>query len=91
MLRDYLPVSGISAPKQNSAVNFRMQRLHAPAQHFRPSGQFGHVAYGDSRIAQQPRRPSGRHNFNFQRSQLPRKFHQPRLVVDADQTRARWP
>ena len=85
MFGGLLAVLGLAALEKNSAVHFRMQRLHAPAQHFRPSGQFGHVAHGNARVAQQLRGAASRNNFNSQRRKFPREFRDAGFVVDADE------
>ena len=69
VLRRLLAVFRFSAAEQNAAVHFRVQRLHAPAQHFRPAGQVGNVAHGDARFAQQLGRAAGRNNFDLQRGE----------------------
>ena len=57
-------------------MHFRVQRLHAPAQHLRPSGQVGNVAHSDSRFAQQLGRAARGNNLDPARGQLPHKFRQ---------------
>ena len=62
-----------------------MQRLHATAEHFRPAGQLSNVAHGNSGIAEQPRRASGRNDFDSHRCKFAREFHHAGFVVHADQ------
>ena len=85
MFSSLLAILGFAALKKNSAVHFRVQRLHAPAEHFRPAGQLGHVAHGNSRFAQQLRGAAGGNNFDSQRRKLSRKFRHAGFVIDADQ------
>src|SRR5580658_10244309 len=66
-------------------MHFRMQRLHPPAQHFRPPGQLRHIEHRHTTLAQQSRRAPSRNNLHSQRLQLPRKFHHSRLVKHAHQ------
>src|SRR5580658_9818014 len=90
----------LSAMKKNSAMNFRVQRLHAPAEYLRPARQLGNIAHGDSGIAQQPGRSARRHDLDFHRRKLACEFHDPRLVIHTDQRplnchekvlRTKWP
>ena len=84
MLFRLLAVSGLPALKQDPAVNFRVQRLHPPAQHLRPPGQLRHVAHRNRSFAQKPRRAAGRNDFDAKRGKHARKFHDPSFVVNAD-------
>ncbi len=83
--RGFVAIAFLSALIKNSAVNFRMQRLHAPAQHFRPVGELGNVAHGHAAFAQHPRRAAGGDDFNFCRGQALREFQQPGFIEYADQ------
>ena len=85
VFRGLRAVARLSAPEQNAAMHFRVQRLHAPAQHLRPSGQVGNVAHGDSRFAQQLGRAAGGNDLDPARGQLPHKFRQPALVINTHQ------
>jgi hypothetical protein len=84
MLRRLFLVLRILPAKQQPAVNFRMQRLHAPAEHLRPARKMGNVAHRHSGLAQQFRRSARRKNFNLQGRQPLRKFHDSRFVKHAD-------
>ena len=66
-------------------MHLGVQRLHAPAEHFRPAGQLGHVAHGNSRVAQQLRGPAGGNDLDSQRRKLPREFRDAGFVIDADE------
>ena len=74
----------LAALKKNPAVHFGVQCFHPAAEHFRPSGQFGHVANFHTGLAQQFRRPAGGNNFNREGSELPRKIHNASFVVNTD-------
>ena len=62
-----------------------MQRFHASAEHFRPARQFGHIAHGNARVAQQLRRSARRDDFDSKRRKLAREIHNPGLIVNADE------
>src|SRR5580704_10800500 len=81
-----LLVFGFRALVQNSAVYFRVQRLHAAAEHFGPAGEIGNVANGDAGIAQKFGGAAGGNNFDAERTQLAREFDDAGLVVDADES-----
>ena len=74
-LRDLLAVLGSAAAKQNAAVNLRMQRLHAAAEHLRPAGQVRDVAHRDAGLAQQFRRASRRDDLHSRARQRLRELH----------------
>ncbi len=85
MLGSLLLIFRVPAPEEQSAMHFRVQRLHASAQHFRPAGEIGNIAHRYARFAQQFGGPARRENFDLQRGEPLRKFHDPRLVENADQ------
>ncbi len=64
MLGNRRQVPAIFPAMQYAPVHLRMQRLDAPVQHFRESGQLGDVLYGDAGIPQQLCRASGRNQFH---------------------------
>ena len=80
-----LLILGVIAAVQQPAVHFRMQRFHAPAQHFRPARELGDVFDGHSCLAQQLRRAAGRQYLDLQRRQPPGKLHDSGLVEYAEQ------
>ena len=53
MLRERGHVLGQVAAGQNAAVNLRMQRLHAPVEHFREAGVVGHFGHLEAGVSQQ--------------------------------------
>src|SRR5258707_588714 len=48
------------AAKQQAAMHFGVQGLHAPAEHFGPAGEVGDVAHGDARFLRSAASPAGR-------------------------------
>src|SRR6266849_5175455 len=70
---------------QQPAVNLRMQRLHPPAQHFRPPREFRHIFYRYALFPQQLRGSSRGEYFDLQRRQLSRELQNAALVENADQ------
>src|SRR5467141_1900353 len=75
-----------AAAVEQAAMHFRMERLDASAEHFRPAGEIGNVAHGDSRFAQQLGGSAGRKNLDLQRGQALGEIHNPGLVKHADQS-----
>ena len=71
-------------PEEQPAVDFRVQGLHASAQHLGPAGEIGNVPYRDSRFAQQLGGSAGGENLDLQRCQALGKFHNPGLVKHTD-------
>ena len=53
LLRLFL-ILAMVPPVQQPAMHFRVQRFHAPAEHFRPAREFRHISYGT---------PASRSNF----------------------------
>ena len=66
-------------------MNFRMQRFHSAAKHFRPAGKIGNIAHRHARFAQQFCRSARGQNLNLQRRQPLGKFHNPSFIENADQ------
>ncbi len=85
MFRRLLPVFGVPAPEQQRAVHFRVQRLHASAQHLRPAREIGNVAHRDSCFTQQLGGPARRENLDLPRGQPLRKFQNSCLVKNTDE------
>ena len=75
---------GIFAAMQNAAVNFRMQRLDAPVEHFGEAGQFGDVFDGDAGFAQQFGRASGRNQFDAESDEFAGEIDQSGFIGDAE-------
>src|SRR4029077_635740 len=70
---------------QQPAVHFRVQRLHAPAQHFGPTSKFGDILHCYAFVAQQFCRAAGRENLDLQGREPPGQLHDPGLVEYAQQ------
>ena len=66
-------------------MNFRVQRLHPPAEHLGPSRQIGNIADRDSILAQKTRRAPSRNDLDAERRELPRKISKPALVIHTHQ------
>ena len=71
--------------KEQAAVDFGMQRLHAPAEHFGPAGEVGNVTNADSVLAQEFRGSPSRENFDFPSCQTLRESHNSCFVKDAEE------
>ena len=84
MLGNRRAMAGVVAPMQNSPVDFRMQRLDAPIQHFREPGQLGNIFHRDAGVAQQFGRAPGRNQFHAQRGELAAEIDQSGFVSDAE-------
>jgi hypothetical protein len=67
---------------QDAAVDGRVQRFDAPAEHLRRAGQFGHVAHGQPGGSQRLRRAAAGDQFPAQRRQAAAQFDQPCFVVN---------
>src|SRR5579862_6654352 len=85
MFGNLLAILGFAALVEDSAVNFRVQRLDAATEHFEPPCKVGHIADWDSRVAHQFRRSAGRNNFRAQSSELARELDDAALIVNADE------
>ena len=79
-------VFGFGALVEDAAVNFRMERLHAAAEHFGPAGEVGDVAHGHAGLAQEFRGAAGRDDLGAERAEFAREFHDAGLVVNADES-----
>ena len=74
----------VVAAMQNAAMDFGMQRLDAPIQHFRESGELGNIFHGDAGVAQQLGSASGRNQFDAESGELAGKIHQPGFIGNAE-------
>src|SRR6266852_2612443 len=84
MFRGLFLVLCMSAPEEQPAVDFRVQGLHASAQHLGPAGEIGNVAHRDPRFAKELGGPTSREDLDFQCRQPLGKFHNSGLVKHAD-------
>ena len=71
--------------RKNAAMNIRVQRLYAPVHNLRKSRHVADIEHGNSRLLQRAHSAAGRNDFDARRVQLPRKFHDSRLIRNADQ------
>src|SRR5208282_2768444 len=83
MLGHRCPMTAVLAAMQDPAVNFRMQRLDAPVQHFREPGQLGDISDGDAGVAQQLGRAASRNQFHAKCGKAAGKIYQSGFVSDA--------
>jgi len=74
----------VGAPRQDSAVNFRMQRLDASIEHLGQAGEIFDSSHFDSGRFQSRRGSSGRNDFHSVPDENPGQIRQTRLVRDAD-------
>ena len=84
LFRLFLILRQIAAIEQ-PAVNLRVQRLDAAAQHFRPSGKFRHVFDGHSGFAQQLCGAAGGKDFDMQRGKTFCNLQNSSFIEYADQ------
>src|ERR1700676_3856171 len=73
------------AAKQQAAVHFGVQGLHAPAEHLWPAGEIGNVADGDASFAQELGCAASGKNFYAQRREPFREVHDPSFVENTDE------
>ncbi len=62
-----------------------MQRLDASIHDLGETGEFRHLAHGDARVGQLPRRAARGQQLHAARGQLAREFEQPGLVRDGNE------
>ena len=78
-------VAGIAAQIEQTAVNLRMQRLHATGEHFRESGVIAQFDDGQAGLPQSPGGAAGGNQFHFRRDQRLRQRDEPGLIVNRDE------
>ena len=78
-------VAGVAADVKQSAVNFRMQRLHPAIEHFGKAGVFADVLHREARLAQGARRAAGGNQFHAGRGQRLGEGNQPGFVGNRKQ------
>ena len=71
---------GVVAAMQDPSVNFGVQRLDPPIQHFRKTGQFGDIFDGDAGISQQLSRTASGDEFDPKSGERPGKINQAGFV-----------
>ena len=75
---------GQVAATENAAVDFRVQRFHAPVEHFGEACVVGHFNHGHARIGQQFGGAAGGKDFNAQIGERAGKIHHAGFVGQAD-------
>src|SRR5205085_9460993 len=83
-----LLVHAVAAPVEDPAVHQRMERLHAPAEELRESGDLPHVADGDAGAAEGGGGAAGGYDLHAVAHQTGRQLAQAGLVPDRQERAA---
>ncbi len=83
-----LEVPGRVAPREDAAVDLRLQRLHAPIHHLGKAGVVRNLDHRHARIAERFGRAAGREDLHAARGEELAQLHEPRLVGDGDERAA---
>jgi len=75
----------IVADREQPAMNFRMQRLHAPVHHLGKARQVRHVLHRQRRLLDRLRRAAGRNEFDARLVQRAGEIGKARLVGDGNE------
>ncbi len=78
----------IVAPREDAAVDRRMQRLDSPIHHFGKAGRLRHIGDGEARVAQRFGGAAGRQQRHALAGEKPGEFDEPGLVGDGNQRAA---
>ena len=78
-------VLGHVAPRQQAAVDLRVQRLHAAVEHLGKAGVLGHLGDRQAGVGQQLGGAAGGQQLDAERVQRAREFDDAGLVGDGDQ------
>jgi hypothetical protein len=81
-----LLVLGKIAAEEEAAVDFGVQSLDAAAEHFRPAGELGNIADGDSSFAEELGGAASGEDFDAESGEFLRKVHDFRFVENADES-----
>ena len=81
VLRDLGLIVRATAPVEDAAVDLRMQRLHAAAQHLRAACEVGHLCDRESRLGDRPRRAARPDELPAEVMEPAGKVNDPGLVV----------
>ncbi len=73
------------APREQAAVNLRVQRLHAAIEHFRESCVVGDFCHRQACIGQQLGRPAGGQKLHAERMKFASEFEDAGLVGNGDE------
>ena len=73
------------APREDAAVDGRMQRLHPAVHHFRKAGQIRDARDGEAGLGQRARRAAGRDELEAAIDETTAQFDDSGLVEDAQQ------
>ncbi len=88
--RDRFQMVGPVAPRQESAVDCRMQRLDPPVQHFRKAGDGGDVDDGEPGLGERPRGAAGGDQLDPARRQRLGEWHEAGLVMHGKKGPLHW-
>ncbi|ABA48884.1 hypothetical protein BURPS1710b_3404 [Burkholderia pseudomallei 1710b] len=80
-----LHVLGQVAAGEDAAVHLRVQRLHAPIEHFREAGVVGHFGDGQARVGEQFRGAARRQQLDAERGQRFREVDDAGLVGNGNE------
>ena len=73
------------APRENAAVDLRVQRLDTAVQDLRRACVIAHIDDRHTAVTQRARRAAGREQAHAERAQTARELYEPALVADAEQ------
>jgi len=85
VLRDRGHVLRRVAPREQAAVDGRVQRLDAAVEHFRKAGVLGNLGHREARVREQLRGAAGRQQLHAEPCQLARELDDAGLVGDGNQ------
>ena len=77
--------SGPVAPREQAAVDRRVQRLDPAVEHLRKAGVRGDLGHLEAGVREQPRGAAGREQLRAERGQLARELDDAGLVGNRDQ------
>src|SRR5262245_38752749 len=84
--RERLEMVGAIAPREDAAVQRRVQRLHPAVHHFREAGDVGDVRHRETGIGQRPRRTAGGHQLESAGGEAAPQVDDPCLVRNTQQS-----
>src|SRR5262249_48026440 len=80
-----MQVLDVVAPREDAAVNARMERLHAAVHHLRKSGDGRHIRHREAGIEERPRCTAGGHELESARGQATAEVDDASFVGNAEQ------
>jgi hypothetical protein len=85
LLVQRLDVVGPVAPREDAAVDARVQRLHPPAEHLGSAGHVFDPRHGETALLEERSGAAARDELEAELLEPARELLEPRLVVDGDQ------